>query len=250
MENEQQGEPASTNKEYCCSMNQSPPVIKHPNLKRLSHQLRVDFAIEVQGSGDKRKREPTRSIYEEAAANFEKDETRRAARRKRTKHTLVTMRKRQDASDDVKSKGACYGYEEKQKGKDMTQVSEQSSQEEENNSLVMMHAAAASLAQLSKRAGAGGDGGSTANQSASSMAVAMERKMLKAITKAHIETLAAKDEAIKATAAALEAKNELVKMQATVIAMMQQGGITCNHTPSLKGRIATQEKQSTHFPQD
>ena len=37
-----------------------------PGLKRLSKQLRVDFAISVHSSEGKRKREPTRSIYEEA----------------------------------------------------------------------------------------------------------------------------------------------------------------------------------------
>lgn len=37
-----------------------------PGLKRLSKQLRVDFAVNVHGSEGKRKREPTRSIYEEA----------------------------------------------------------------------------------------------------------------------------------------------------------------------------------------
>ena len=39
-----------------------------PGLKRLSKQLRVDFAINVHGSEGKRKRQPTRSIYEEAVA--------------------------------------------------------------------------------------------------------------------------------------------------------------------------------------
>ena len=37
-----------------------------PGLKRLSKQLQVDFAINVHSSEGKRKREPTRSIYEEA----------------------------------------------------------------------------------------------------------------------------------------------------------------------------------------
>jgi hypothetical protein len=36
-----------------------------PGLKRLSKQLHVDFAINVHGGEGKRKREPTRSIYEE-----------------------------------------------------------------------------------------------------------------------------------------------------------------------------------------
>ena len=37
-----------------------------PGLKRLSKQLRVDFNVNVHGGEGKRKREPTRSIYEEA----------------------------------------------------------------------------------------------------------------------------------------------------------------------------------------
>ena len=43
-----------------------------PGLKRLSHQLRVDFAVNVHGSDGKRKREPVRSIYEEAAVESNK----------------------------------------------------------------------------------------------------------------------------------------------------------------------------------
>jgi hypothetical protein len=38
-----------------------------PGLKRLSKQLRVDFDVNVHSGEGKRKREPTRSIYEEAA---------------------------------------------------------------------------------------------------------------------------------------------------------------------------------------
>ena len=43
-----------------------------PVLKRLNKQLHVDFAIEVRrGADEKRKRQPTRSIYEEAALEAE-----------------------------------------------------------------------------------------------------------------------------------------------------------------------------------
>jgi len=38
-----------------------------PVLRRLGKQLHVDFAMEVRGNDGKRKRQPTRSIYEEAA---------------------------------------------------------------------------------------------------------------------------------------------------------------------------------------
>ena len=43
-----------------------------PGLKRLSKQLHVDFAINVHGTDGKRKRQPTRSIYEEAAMQAKK----------------------------------------------------------------------------------------------------------------------------------------------------------------------------------
>ena len=46
-------------------------VVLDPVLKRLNKQLRVDFAIEVHGNDGKRKRQPTRSIYEEAALEAE-----------------------------------------------------------------------------------------------------------------------------------------------------------------------------------
>jgi hypothetical protein len=38
-----------------------------PGFKRLSRQLQVDFSVNVHGSEGKRRREPVRSIYEEAA---------------------------------------------------------------------------------------------------------------------------------------------------------------------------------------
>jgi hypothetical protein len=46
-------------------------VLIDPVLKRLSKQLHVDFAMEVRGNDGKRKRQPTRSIYEEAALEAE-----------------------------------------------------------------------------------------------------------------------------------------------------------------------------------
>ena len=53
-----------------------------PGLKRMSHQLRVDFAVNVHGTDGKRKREPVRSIYEEAAveSNTRQPYQRRAKR--------------------------------------------------------------------------------------------------------------------------------------------------------------------------
>ncbi len=41
-----------------------------PYLRRLSKQLHVDFATDVHCAEGKRKREPTRSVYEEAAMNL------------------------------------------------------------------------------------------------------------------------------------------------------------------------------------
>jgi hypothetical protein len=45
---------------------------------------------------------------------------------------------------------------------------------------------------------------------------------IEAITKAHLATIAAKDEAIQAVNDALAAKEELVKAQAALIMVMQQ----------------------------
>ena len=51
---------------------------------------------------------------------------------------------------------------------------------------------------------------------------AIEKAAIDAIIKAHLATIAAKDEAIQAANSALAAKEELVKAQAALIVMMQQ----------------------------
>lgn len=81
---------------------QQPTAMLIPGFRRLSNQLRVDFAINVHGAEGKRRREPTRSIYEEeAAASVERRKRARKAhhpapsaafRRKRTANaTAPTM---------------------------------------------------------------------------------------------------------------------------------------------------------------
>ena len=66
----------------------------NPTLKRLNNQLRVDFAIDVHGRDGKRKREPTRSVYEEAAVNYEKEERMRRLKKKKASPTKNETRAR------------------------------------------------------------------------------------------------------------------------------------------------------------
>ena len=64
-----------------------------PGLKRLSKQLHVDFAINVHGTDGKRKRQPTRSIYEEAAMQEKKK-----AKRPYVRKAAVVVKKRSESS--------------------------------------------------------------------------------------------------------------------------------------------------------
>ena len=57
---------------YWASWQEEDVTMLIPGLKRLSHQLHVDFAVNVHGTDGKRKREPVRSIYEEAVAQGKK----------------------------------------------------------------------------------------------------------------------------------------------------------------------------------
>jgi hypothetical protein len=58
-----------------------------PGLKRLSKQLRVDFNANVHGGEGKRKREPTRSIYEEAVMLNKKAVTSKTKKQKGKKQS-------------------------------------------------------------------------------------------------------------------------------------------------------------------
>ena len=58
-----------------------------PGFKRLSRQLQVDFSVNVHGSEGKRRREPVRSIYEEAALEANKKKRVRRQQAKRTQST-------------------------------------------------------------------------------------------------------------------------------------------------------------------
>ena len=61
-----------------CAANES-----SPSIRRLNKQLEVDFATDVrEGCSGKRKREPTRSVYEEAAVSVERDLAEKASKKK------------------------------------------------------------------------------------------------------------------------------------------------------------------------
>jgi hypothetical protein len=66
-----------------------------PGLKRLSKQLHVDFAINVHGTDGKRKRQPTRSIYEEAAMQEKKK-----AKRPYVRKVVVVDKKSSSSSNE------------------------------------------------------------------------------------------------------------------------------------------------------
>jgi len=164
-----------------------------PCLRRLSNQLRVDFAAEVYGAEGKRKREPTRSVYEEAAMEMEKDMKERALKRV------------------AKKTG------EMQKKKYTTPIHANTEDNDAYNIIKMMNAAT-SLAQLRVR---NPNDASPVNIGESHKASITE-KTIETITKAHEDTLAAKDYIIKSITEALAAKEELIRTQSTLIAMMQQ----------------------------
>ena len=164
-----------------------------PSIRRLDRQLRVDFATDVRVSGGgKRKREPTRSVYEEAAANMAKDTQKKKALKKQAGRAAKRIRRKQPRPSSTKKP---------------------TMQSEDQHQRMLL--AAASLAQMSRT-------GKSAVVVHDAPVMASE-KTAGFITKAHSDALlAAKDQAIRAADAALAAREELVRVQATLIAIMQR----------------------------
>jgi hypothetical protein len=177
------------------------------SLKRLSNQLRVDFAADVHGSGGKRKREPTRSIYEEAA-----------------KEQMACGKKGKSSKGVKKSSTIPRTKSTHNETTAISEVGDQDSYDDDTHELMLR--AASSLAQLS----AGYTNGTNdANEKETEIASVVDT-----IMKAHADALAAKDEAIQAATVALAAKEELVKAQSAIIAMLQSRLLSDQHT---RGRI-------------
>ena len=158
-----------------------------PGFKRLSKQLKVDFAINVHGSEGKRKREPTRSIYEEATAadatlllDIADKKRRKTPAKKACPKTSNTKRAiKRKARSPVASP-------------DISEIDEDEF----------------GLAPLPT--------------DPQFTAASFSLKALDAITKAHAEAMASKDDTVKALTNALMAKDELIRTQAALIAMLQK----------------------------
>lgn len=201
-----------------------------PILSRLCKQLQIDFASDTHGQdGEKRKREPTRSIYEEAAANFEKDEAERAQKKKSRKramkkgqHKAARRWMAKKTTPIAKALPAAHSADASAEISEIDE-GERSSfpYNPEEQHAIMLHAAA-SLAQLGRQNTLRMEEEVAATREKA--ATVKQRAPMKAmLVKAHTDALlAAKDDTLRATTAALMAKEELVKLQATLIAMMQQ----------------------------
>jgi hypothetical protein len=168
--------------------------------------LRVDFAKGLGVADGKRKREPTRSIYEEAEHDMKKGMAGKARKRLVKKANSIEKRK----------------YTTKHRKQDAAASTSDSAEEEEDpcNMATMMNAATA-LAKLR-------DGTRPPAEHSSSSAetfnhqLSFAEKTIELLTKAHENTLEAKDYIIKSVTTALIAKEELILAQATLIASMRQ----------------------------
>ena len=67
-----------------------------PYLRRLNNQLRVDFAVDIHCTEGKRKREPTRSVYEEAVMKTKEKTTKGKTTKRRMKKTPSTAEAEKD----------------------------------------------------------------------------------------------------------------------------------------------------------
>jgi hypothetical protein len=162
------------------------------NLRRLNNQLRVDFASSIHSTNTKRKREPTRTIYEEATHCMETEEKHRALK-SMTEKKVNTPKRKHDT------------------------LTKSDIEENENRSIAKMINAAESLAQMSMKKEC-----KSSHSNDEIDKIYSSKTTIETIVKAHEDTLAAKDYIIKSITAALAAKEELIRAQATLISTMQQ----------------------------
>ena len=150
-----------------------------PGFKRLSRQLQVDFSVNVHGSEGKRRREPVRSIYEEAA--LEANKKKRVRRQQAKKTTQSTDNESSDFDEDE----------------------------------IMKHAEL--LASLSGQETPDAKVATKPSYQTPSILSALTRAM-DIVTRAHTHTIQAKDDAMRAMETTNRALQETVASQTALIA--------------------------------
>ena len=152
-----------------------------PGFKRLSRQLQVDFSVNVHGGEGKRRREPVRSIYEEAAIE-------RANKKKRTRRSYVRK----------------------------TTATDNDSSECENDEITRYAEMLASLSVVGEQVTP--DANNQTKPSHQDATIRAITKAMKMMTQAHNHTLQSKDDTIKAMETTTKALHETVATQTALIA--------------------------------
>ena len=156
-----------------------------PGFKRLSRQLQVDFSVNVHGSEGKRRREPVRSIYEDAAHE-------RANHKKR-------VRKVRPPTNDCGDISSMDEDELLHHAETLVSLSSGDASPEKRMTTSKKQTLSDNASIIS------------------SLARAMD-----VVSQAHAHTLGAKDETIKAMDLASKALAETVRTQAALIAQMRR----------------------------
>jgi hypothetical protein len=173
-----------------------------PGLKRISKQLHVDFAISVHSSGEgKRKRGPTRSIYEEAVAAVEST---KGGKKKRRKIMMMDGKQQKHQKQQRKaSSSKAMGGERKEEKGDSAEISEIDETE--------------FFTQSRKP------------QQKQPQQKRMSKKMIimmESVSAAHAAALEAKNEIIRSMmeshASAIQSKDEIIRTQAALIATLKE----------------------------
>jgi len=154
-----------------------------PGFKRLSRQLQVDFSVNVHGGEGKRRREPVRSIYEEAAIE-------RANKKKRTRRSYVRK----------------------------TTATDNDSSEYENDEITRYAEMLASLSVVGEQVTPDANNQTNPKPSHQDATIRAITKAMKMMTQAHNHTLQSKDDTIKAMETTTKALHETVATQTALIA--------------------------------
>ena len=166
-----------------------------PGFKRLSRQLQVDFAVNVHGGEGKRRREPVRSIYEEAA--LERANKKKRTRRQYNRKPVVSPSTDNDESGEISEIDDDELLRHAEMLASLSNASGHTTPEANNSSSMDYHPHRA--------------------KPSSSVIGALARAM-DIVTLSHTQAMQAKDETIRAMEAASKALTETVNTQTALIA--------------------------------
>ena len=212
------------------------------NLLKLSRQLHVDFSVNVYGDGEKRKREPVRSMYRTGGTGGDNSSNSVVTMMTTTTTTMMTEREREEGGPrkQTKTKNNDKDNKDNKDHKTVLTVmrdakkprnddeSKKESEEPPNGKLLLLKQQKTTATTTTAVAT------TTASLTVENDSILLSR-MIESISSAHAEALAAKKEIIRTMTeshiAVIKAKNKVIHTQAALIGELldkNHGGAAAN----------------------